>query len=308
MLLLWLGLEEFSAGRRMARLAALGLAAVLPSALHLDGMATNESLSALFSFAATLFIPTALGAADERRRRLAGVGLGIALGLALLSKVSVAVVGMAFAIGVGLDLVWRWRAGLRGLRSLVARLEPALLAALLAATLSGWFFVRNENPLRPLAPTGYDGPAHVVVDEMSPKTPYLESPHLRLRLRVHGPNLPRPLLPERHRAPPALLSILIAGTFVDSFNFGFAPHPTPGQPSLTRHSRPMSRTAYDLSRASVLGGALVALAVVIAGLACWRVFGVVRGGHACAHPHFLLARCSASSTSRRNTRTTPMAP
>jgi 4-amino-4-deoxy-L-arabinose transferase-like glycosyltransferase len=267
--LLWVGLEACLPRHRRARLVALALAAVLPASLHLDGMATNEGLSALFCLIATLLVPAVLSGDDTRRRLRAGAGMGAALGLALLSKHSAAMLIAALVAGAVIDLVWRWRSGLRGPRAIAARLAPLVLAATVAFTLSGWFYVRNKIHYGKFAPNGYDGSAHVVVDEMR-KTPYLDRRSFGYLLGFDVGIFADPYYPQASIPRARFLSLLVATTFADYFSFRFAPTPRAGEPSVTRVHRAIPETAYGLSLACVAAGAVVALTTVLAWFAITR--------------------------------------
>jgi hypothetical protein len=85
--IIWAGLEYCLPFRR-ARLAALALAAILPSSIMIDGMLGNESLLCLLS-AAAIFLWL---------RCRSSMTIGIVSGLALLTKTSAIAMLVAFAM------------------------------------------------------------------------------------------------------------------------------------------------------------------------------------------------------------------
>jgi hypothetical protein len=269
MILFWVALERYVSRRRLARVVALSLAAIFPSAIHLDGMLSNESLSTFFCLLAMVFIPETLTGGEDRRRLRAGLALGVALGLALLTKISVFAIIVAFAASVIIDLRWTRAGGSLGLRALALRTRPAVVAALVTATLAGWFFARNKVLYGKLAPTGYDGPAHVVVDGLR-RVPYLDRRTIGYVAGFSFDIFAQPYYPSGSGSSPRFFSALLASTFVDNLNYGFAPRPRPGEIPLLRYSRPITAGAVELSSASVSGGAVVALATMIAWFAALR--------------------------------------
>jgi len=85
--IIWAGLECCIPLRR-ARLAALALAAVLPSSIMIDGMTANESLNGLLCAAAMLLW----------LKGRSSIAVGMLSGLALLTKASAVAMLMAFGI------------------------------------------------------------------------------------------------------------------------------------------------------------------------------------------------------------------
>src|SRR5436190_18580845 len=67
--LIWMGLERHLPGRRVARIAGLALAAILPAAVQASGMASAEGLNGLLATAALLL------AAEGLRRQERGEGI-----------------------------------------------------------------------------------------------------------------------------------------------------------------------------------------------------------------------------------------
>jgi hypothetical protein len=269
LIIVWIGLELYLPGQRFARLVALSLLAVFPADLHLDGMASNEGVSTLFTAASAVLLPLALRAeGSPRRRHLWGAALGLALGLSLLCKVSATVIVFVAVVGGALT-VWRaFRSGTRAMRPLVQRIAPLLTAAVVTASVAGWFFVRNYALYGMAAPTGYDGFARPVVAEFLAK-PFLDRRTIGYVAGFDTAIYDDPYYPTSSIPIPRFNSGLIATTFSDYYDNGFGA-PLPGEPSWARNHRLVHQTSYALSRYSVVGGTALVLAVLAAGLALAR--------------------------------------
>ena len=136
---------------RSTRIIALLLAAVLPAAIHIDGMLNNESLSMLFCWAAVAFFRP-LAISSGRRQLVIAVGVGVLIGLAFLTKFS-ALMLVLTTVGLGV-LAALFTAG--GLSDRWREARPYLLAALVAASLSGRGYVRNVQRYGQPVPTTFE--------------------------------------------------------------------------------------------------------------------------------------------------------
>src|SRR5204863_1967587 len=100
----WAALERWLPESRLARVVALALAGVLPAAVHIDGMITNEALGLLFAAIGLLLIPSAI--AGARTGRIAPmIRLPVVLGLALLTKLTALILVASVAGAVGLEII-----------------------------------------------------------------------------------------------------------------------------------------------------------------------------------------------------------
>jgi hypothetical protein len=266
--LIWFGLERYLPRRRMARLVALAIAAVLPASVHLDGMITGEALSGLLTVVALLLGAEAFrtdGAARWRYATLAGV----VVGLQLLTKVSALATIGTFGLAVLIEMVHRkvgWGERLR-------RFAPWVAALLMTAAVSGWYFARNERLYHKAFLAGYDGLDAGYLGQTQ-NTPYLDRRTLGFFVDwpidiFRWPYGPVAAVPAR------FWPLLVTSTFVDYYNYHFAPPPE--KPS---SSKPVRRAAFWLSVASAGGGAAIALATTVAWFSAfattWRRKEVVR--------------------------------
>lgn len=265
MVLLWVAMERFLPRQRAARIVALALAAILPSALQIDGMVSNESLSAAVCWLATLEMAHLFLDGGERVPWRRACGFGAALGAALLTKVSAVAIAIALAAGIALAVAWSDRAPatMKRWRGVAAS------AAFSVAVVAGWFFVRNQVLYGKLVPTGYDGPAHVVVDYVK-DVPYLDRRTLGYVLGWTNDIFKEPYFPTAFRPHGRFWTQLVASTFVDNLNYGFASVRPGVQATLSRLHRPLTETALAMSRISVVGGTIVALTVIGAWLVAAR--------------------------------------
>ncbi|HEX8952954.1 MAG TPA: hypothetical protein VF945_13955 [Polyangia bacterium] len=262
MLIFW-GLERWLDESRAARLAALALAAVLPASVHVDGMLTNEALNGLLGTAATLLAARYFvvdGAARWRR----GLELGAVVGLALLVKVSALVILGAVAL-VGIVEAVRAHDA--------ARARPLAAVVVAAALVSGAWFAHCRAAHGKWILSGFDGA------DAPRAVGHLDQPYWRRRplgfyvgFAPHifaAPYAPTGLAPRADFATP-----LFASAFVDYYNYGYAPYPAELDSALRGNYRPLRRDVLALSRVSIAGGALVAVAT-LAGfvgcvVVCWR--------------------------------------
>ena len=157
----------------IARVVALALAGVLPCALHLDGMLTNESLEGLLALAAMLLALELFRSSERRRWRLAP-SLALALAAALLTKVSALIIIASIGLGLALETVLTDGA----LAARVRRALPGGAALLVALVLAVPVHARHYKTTGRIFPTGYEGGARSLPKEVRKE---LEIPYWQRR-------------------------------------------------------------------------------------------------------------------------------
>jgi hypothetical protein len=266
LLLIWFGLEKYLPEQRLARLAALGLAAVLPASVHLTGMMTAEALNGLLS-AVALLLAADMASRPTDRRFGASVLLGIVLGLEMLTKISalvtVAVVGAVAVIEA------LWTPG-----GVVARLRRAAPWAVVLVTLtltSGWYFRRNERLYGKPFLSGFDGLDGLPAAEKD-ETPVLDRRTMGYFVGWSNDIYAFPFYPAALKPRSRFWPVLLGSTFVDYYNYTFAEPPR--EPRVVVLWRGLSHATIRYAKASVLGGTLIAATTTIAwfwsALSLWR--------------------------------------
>lgn len=238
---------------RGARLFALALAAVLPSAVHLDGMTNNESLSMLLCWL-LLASWKKLHEAQGRGRWRWAVGAGVLLGAALLTKYSAVILAVTMA---GVALVPWVLEPRQPTRTKLLASAPWVVALLVAASLSGWFFVRNRVEYGQLFPTAFEGGDRNVMTEEIRNTPLLRRREWHYFVRW-SPNIH--VVPHYPSGSSSFLPALTASTFSAYYLVNFSlQHPKPDPETGARLPEP----TLSLARASVTGGTLLGAALLI---------------------------------------------
>ena len=263
---IWFGLERNLAWNRPARLVALAVAAVLPAAVHTDGMVTNESLNNLLS-AIALVLMLELLRTESARRWLVALALGLVVGLGLLTKISTLALVVAGGVAAMVELCWVARGGWR---ARAGRLLPWVGALFVTLAVSGWYLAHNQRTHGKVFLSGFDGiDAHWLAPLAN--TPYMDR---RKANFFYGwtndiyasPYCPTGVMPESYFWTP-----LVASTFVDYYSFGFAQRTPPVE---SYNSRPVPVRAATLSSFAVVGGTWIAITTMIAWLvaavAVWR--------------------------------------
>lgn len=239
----------------VTRCAALGLAAVIPASVHLDGMINCDVLVG-FASALTMLFALLMFRAAGQKRRLAGLALGFTSAIALLSKISALAIVAAIGATALLELVWSretsWKLRMRQFAS------PLLaLAVLLVSTT--WYFAHNVQRYGKPIVSSYDG------RDRGGMAPYWGIPvGSRRNLDfLYGWTLDiyhAPRWPSGYQPRPYLLPVLVASTFADYYQYHFAPAPSVPQPA---HPEPTS-VALKLSRISIVAGTILAILAIIA--------------------------------------------
>ena len=262
--LLWLGLELYLPGRRMARLVAMALAAVLPVALFMDVTIGGEGLQNFLSVIVLILGPWALRARGRQRWRLAA-WLGLVLGLCLLTKIS----GTALFVALGLavlaeQLVSQTSAGER-----LGRAAPFALSLGVALAVSGPLLVRNIRLTGKPFPTSFDT---VQADQQASvkDKPVLDRRSLGYVFLGSTEIYSRPFWPNAIAPNPRFFPVLVAGTFGDYLNYGYAPRRAERPGDIISNFSPARREALIPWRLSVVGGTVIALTLCCGWLASLR--------------------------------------
>jgi 4-amino-4-deoxy-L-arabinose transferase-like glycosyltransferase len=262
--MLWAGFELYLPRARVARLAALGLAAVLAASVHIDGMIYPEATSGMLLTAAMLLTPLVFRRTGWARWRMAGY-LGLVLGLAMLTKISGIVVIGALCTTAGLEFLFSRDDWATRTRHLLC--WAWMLAACVAVC--GWYFSRNVRDYgRPFV-TSFDVSSqhHLVADLQ--KVPYLERRSLGFFVSWDAAVPLFPYYPSGIEPRPSFFPVAVASTFVDYWNYSFSgldPYvAVPGWPG--ERLRPITPRLFRASQYAASGGILIFLATVATWLA-----------------------------------------
>ena len=211
------GLERWLPESRLARIVALALAAIIPPAVQLDGMITNETLFVLLAAAALVVTPAAIAATRAGRVGMM-VGLGLLTALAMMSKISASVLVMSVGAAIALEIARAWPSWWPALR---ARALPIVAGAVVLACLTGPFFIRNQILYGKMAPTGYEGalkPNQAVYEGI----PYFERRPLAFYVGWTPQIYVHPVVPTGLKPNARFFPVLIATTFNDYYIYGYS--------------------------------------------------------------------------------------
>ena len=241
---------------RLARCYALAVAAVLPAAVHLDGMTNNESLSLLLCWS-LLASWRWVHEAEGRKRWEAGGIAGVLLGAALLTKYSAIILAPSMA-GIALC---SWVFGRA--QPMQVRLQqsgPWILAIVLATLLSGGYFARNYAEHGRLFPTAFEGNDRVAMTEEIRTTPIWNRRETGFFLGwskdiYQVPHYPSGTTPESHFFP-----TLLASTFSAYYLVNFSRQQVRADPATNAR---LPEPTLSLARMSVIGGTWLALTLVL---------------------------------------------
>ncbi len=256
-LIFFAALELLLPQRRLARLVALALCAIVPASIHLEGMVTNESLAGLLAMVAMLLIPLMFRSQGGRRAALGGA-LGLVVGLGFLTKVSALVIVVAVGLAALLE---------------VKKIVPLLAGLALFAVVASPYLIHNLRTSHKLLVSGFDGPDRVRVAR------YLDTPYLKRRppsffVAFTPAIFAHPYAPTAMRPDAQFWPQMIASTFVDYWNFAFAPYPLPGQPAALANYKPLRPDVLSVSRPAIAGGVIISLitaCALVAGIwSSWR--------------------------------------
>jgi hypothetical protein len=263
---LWAGLELYLPKSRVARAAALALAAVLPAAVHVDGMAYAEPMSGLWLTAALLVVPLVYRRAPDRRWRLAA-GLGLILGIALLTKISA--VAILLSIGAGASLEFAFSSREPKSRGRDAMPWAATFAVCFAMT--GWYFARNVRDYGKPFVASFDTPQEHVVVADTQKTPYLDRRSLGYVVGWDRAMYAFPYRPSTIGVHPRFFPTAVASTFVDFWNYSFSGIDPSTKSPIWAGFRPISAEVLVASQYAIVGGSVISFSTAIAWLVVARM-------------------------------------
>ena len=243
----------------MARLLALALAAVLPVALFMDVTIGGEGLQNFLSVIALILMPLALRARARQRWRLAA-WLGLVFGLCLLTKIS----GTALFVALGAAVLAEQLISRLSATERFGRVAPFALTLGVALAISGPLLVRNIRVTGKPFPTSFDT---VQADEQSSvkDKPVLDRRSLGYVFLGSWEIYSRPFWPTAITPNPRFFPVLVAGTFGDYLNYGYAPRRAERPGDIMSDVGPVRREALIPSRLSVVGGTVIALTL----FCCW---------------------------------------
>jgi hypothetical protein len=269
--LIWWGLEKWLPESRLARVVALALAAVIPASVHLEGMVTNEVLVMLLSAGALVATPWALAAARVGRVGPM-VALALLLALAMMAKISASVLVTSVAVAMTLEIA---RARASWIRALRARALALVAGAVVLASITGPWFLRNQILYGQPAPSAYEG--YLRLNQAPFKAiPYLERRPLGFYLGWNLGIYLHPIAPTGLQPDPRFFPVLVATTFNDYYVFNYSGD------FKYQGRRWISAAGVTLGCLSVAGGTLIALVTVLAWFgavpALWRRHSVGNPG------------------------------
>lgn len=266
--LLWWGLRQFVVSG-VARVGALALAAVLPAAVHIDGMINNESLNIFLCTAALLLAYRAHQAEGAARTRQA-LFAGLFCGLALWTKFSALMLLIAMLLAAVVEASWRGG----GAKERLRRMAPWLAAVGLAAAIAAPWYVRNVALHGRAFPTAFHTHDGWAVPKELRDVPLWQKRPVVYYFGFNASTLQYPFFPNDHQGGQArFLSNLLATTFADYYNFQFARPPGSGDKAHDRNHRLRERTV-TLGRASIAAG--LWLVVMTMGAALWLFVWAIR--------------------------------
>jgi hypothetical protein len=261
--LIWFAGLRHLPTRRTARIVMLALAAVMPAAVQLEGMMTQESSSNLLSVVFIIAV-LELGRAPMDRRRSRAIALGMVAGFGLLLKVSnlvllgVLLVAPVFEIAGNEALALSER---------IRRARAWALAAMVALGLSAGQYAYNHFEYGQAIIDGwYKRPTADTDNVGAHRIETLDRRTLGFFLGFTTDIVRFPYYPSGIEPTPRLWPLLIASSFSDYFNYSFAPASDVGYPLLAV-SRSVGERATTLARASIAGGLIIASVSVVGWIA-----------------------------------------
>jgi len=263
--LTWLALELY-VGKRNARLLGLGLAAVLPVSVQIDGTLNAEALSNMLGLAVIILLPRAFEA-EPKRRWFFCAFIGLILSLQLLAKISAGVTITAVGAIVALRLLLV-KSPLRERAQFAA---PFLLLPLIPLLLTNWYFGKNVRDHGKPFLSGFEMPMlahhmagwnHVALFDRRPVgfLVYWDS-----NIFEH-PYTPSAVTPAARYWP-----VVTVGTFVDYWNYSFSGLDPKAPTPMSVNTHPMTPEVMTASRRSAVGGTFIAAVTVIAFIVCLRL-------------------------------------
>jgi 4-amino-4-deoxy-L-arabinose transferase-like glycosyltransferase len=249
LLLIWRGLRLVFPQRPLVRQVSLALAAIIPSALHIDGMLNAEALHSALTAGALLALMMGVGA-QGWRKWLYAIVAGILTGLALLAKVSAVVIVATLALTTVLE-------ALRGMRRALPWLAGLAMTLLLAFP----HYRENKRQWDTWLPNSFTTTQLAVFYRVI-NVPVSKRRPLNFYLGWTPSYFVYPFAPEDKQAQARFFPTMVASTFVDHYaSFFVWPPPTSEKP-LHVNFRLMPASALWPARLSFLGGTILFLTVV----------------------------------------------
>ncbi len=260
LIVIWVGLEFWIPRRRVARVFALGLAAVLCASVHIDGMIYAEPLSGLVHAVVFTVAPFAFTARPDARLPLVLL-LGLILGTAFLIKISALVTLGALGMAVGFHLLFVKRPMHE--RAKVAATWS--LVPIVMLIMCGWYFVQNIQQYGSPTVTSFNLPSQKWLMEKAEEKPVLDRRSLGYVVgwshEIHlSPHRPSALRPHARFFP-----MLVATGVVDYWGFGYPGYSVSGE-AAAPHMRRSIVSLRQEARAAMFGGTAIFFAMVVAGL------------------------------------------
>jgi len=261
---IWLGLEWY-VKPRAGRIAGLALAVVLPVAVHMDGMLSNEVTSGLFAAVAVVLVPKAFESSGARRWLLTTL-LGIVISLQLMSKISALMVVAAIGTGAALELLF---AKATPFRARLAKAVPWAMVLLVPLALTGWYFARNVRAYHKPFLSSFDvRPEQIAAMATIEQKPYFQRRPLGFYVGWEPKIFGHPYNDVSLGADARFWSVITAMTFVDYYNFHFSGFGRGVFAQSTVNGRAMTEDIMMASRFSMAGGTALAAAILAAWFAC----------------------------------------
>lgn len=266
LVLFFYALRRFLPEDRLARVMAMTLAGVLPSALQLDGMLTNEALLGPLALLALLILPRLISpdSASENSgasRFRDGAWLGFVVGAMLLTKISALIFVLLIGCGV-------WIIGMTMIEgSWLRRVGPLLLALALCVLCAMPHGLRARAQTGTLFPTAFETlPRFHAVAARALALPLLDRRPLGYVFGLsRGEIFRQPFTPT---SIDRFSVTLVASSFTDYYNYGFAGQPRLGEPNVYINGKPIPQRALLLQRGAMVGGVLIAVTTIVAWAMC----------------------------------------
>lgn len=266
LVVIWIGLRRTFPKEALARSAGLGLAAVLPAAIHSQGMLGNEALLGAFTAGAMLWVRPLLEREGAARWRAAGI-FALLLTAALLVKVSALLLLPPIMAGA---VLMEWRRD----RGRASRLLPVVIAVVTPLLVAVPVHARHYGTSGKIFPTGYDA---LKVAPSGMDVPYLQRRAPRYYVDPCLPTIvDQPQHPACTEPTPRFWPVLVATTFGDYYNYRYSGAVYDDRPTMLVNGYEIALVSLALMRLSVASGLLIAAASAAAAVAA--IVGATRRG------------------------------
>jgi 4-amino-4-deoxy-L-arabinose transferase-like glycosyltransferase len=256
--IVWWALRRVFPDRPVVRCTALALAALTASSLQVDGTVGGEGLHALLATAALAAVVLGLAAGGASRWGFA-LAAGLLVGIDFRVKVSALVVAGLLALAALLDATFtRGRPIVR-----LGRAAPWLWGLVLAVLVALPQARDNQRLWGEWFPSSFTTTQKTLMGRI-PKVELLDRRPGSFYWEWDASLFEYPFASEDKHKEVRFWPTLVASSFVDHYGFFFVwPPPTDEKP-LQVNFRPMPQIAFWPARFAFAGGALVALATMLA--------------------------------------------